>query len=138
MVTSMKDAICPKVSLQKGKVVVESSRQTRATKKVVVATEQEEIEANAKLSSATNVRRKAQSQVSHPLKGKKKGNPVSPAVMDVVFGRVHNIVPDVDELCRKREEDAVKCGRIRKSNATKVFHPVNTSKFNVAEERTLQ
>ena len=44
-----------------------------------------------------------------------KGENVSPAVVDVVFGRVTNPVADVDKLRRKKEEDTLKCGRTLRS-----------------------
>lgn len=34
------------------------------------------------------------------------------ATVNVVLGKSTNPVPDVEELCRKREEDAAVCGRI--------------------------
>jgi len=59
--------------------------------------------------------------------GKQKEKTLSPAVVDVVFGSLQNSVADVDELRRKREEDALKCG-----------HRVRTVGNSFSEMRTLQ
>ena len=64
----------------------------------------------------------------------RKGKNVSPAVVDIVFGRVTNPVADVDKLHRKREEDTLKCGRTLQSagnsqhQSQSPLKPINSSK----------
>jgi len=54
---------------------------------------------------------------SGTVRGKKNGKQIPPAVLDAVFGNLQSCVADVDELRKKRDEDALKCGRIPRTVA---------------------
>ena len=78
-------------------------------------------------------RKKVHVKESSRSRSSTKGKNVSPAVVDVVFGRVTNPVADIDELRRKREEDTLKCGRTLRSagnsqhRSQSPLKPINSS-----------
>lgn len=63
-------------------------------------------------------------------RGKQKGTPVPPKVLDAVFGNLQSCVADVDELRRKRDEDALKCGRVTKSIGDKSKKAHDSNEFS--------
>jgi len=67
--------------------------------------------------SASTVRQKSTQKDRASSSGKKKTNTMSPAVLDVVFGKVQSPSTKLEDLCRKRDEDTIKCGRISKTIA---------------------
>jgi len=113
MVSSVNNKDLPETSLEKEKHRENSPRQTRATRKVAALSKRSEIKKQAQdLSGKIIWQRKSGVQGSGSGKGKKKGSSLSPVVMEVVLGTLQNAIPNVDELRRKRQEDALKCGRI--------------------------
>lgn len=75
---------------------------------------------------------KASSTV-HP---KKKGKKVSVAIVETMLGNLEGSVADVAELCRKRDEDAMRCGRKTKTVGKAVgLEPRHTEMRTHSEER---
>jgi len=106
MVASHEDEDVAQPLLGKGKHGEENPKQTGSTRKVAAGRELQ----GAK-STATVRRMKPETKVAGSKKAKKKGSSLPPAVMDAVFGTLQKSIPDVEELRRKRQEDAIKCGR---------------------------
>jgi len=60
-------------------------------------------------------RKKQESTEKVSLNVKSKAKILPPAVLGVVFGEVEMPVPNLQETQRKREQDALKCGRVVKT-----------------------
>ena len=88
------------------------TRQTRRSSKLSMMKQSNEEEKGEGSHSWEVCREKAKPKQTRTVIGKKKGKAVSPAILDVVFGNLQSSVPDAKELCQKRNEDAMKCGRI--------------------------
>lgn len=69
-------------------------------------------------------------------KGKTKEKTLSPAVADVVFGKLKMSIADVDELRWKREEDTLKCGRLVRTVDTSTTRKGSSKKGPVASKNS--
>lgn len=60
-------------------------------------------------------RKNKETMNTQTLKGKKSGKPMNALTEDLLRAPLKMSSPDVEELCRKREEDAMRCGRTVKT-----------------------
>jgi len=98
--------------LQKGKETTTIQRQTRGSLNST-SMKQAHQECGRDGSHTRGVyRKKAIAKESVTIHGKKKVKPMSPTIVDTVFGNLKSCVLDVDEFCWKRDEDTLKCGRM--------------------------
>ena len=138
MVASLPDEDRPQPWLKKRKTVPATTRETRKSSKAVLPVEiTKEAAPSNQPGGIVKGRKKSQSKVQDTTKGHKKAQPIGSASVAVVLGMAHNAVPDVQELRRKTEEDALACGRVPRSvsNPGKVTEcPTITSHVQSGEE----
>jgi len=114
MVASSRKEVLPKGKATDDRKGASSHTNSRGSKAVIEDAEHTILptvleNANGSICWRKTVCREANRVVRTTRKQKEKT--LSPAVVNVVFGSLQNSVADVDELRRKREEDALKCGR---------------------------
>jgi len=71
---------------------------TRATSKFTNAEDSNEVQEVADVPVGSQARIQYVPKEEIRVKGKKKGKPLSPAVIDVVFGQLKTAVPNVEEM----------------------------------------
>lgn len=114
MVASGRKKVAKIDLLAEDKNKTSSRRNTRGSKALLDNARQNEMNTVSDKPTGSVRQRKAVRREGDRLvrtKGKKKEKTLSPAVVDVVFGRLQSSVADVEELRRKREQDTLKCGR---------------------------
>ena len=113
MVTTSEDEDLPQPWLKRQKAAAPTTRETRNAARASAGKEKEK-EANAsKLPAGSDqARSRGKPSVVDTKKGKKKTKPMTQATVHVILGRSENVIPNVEDLCRKTEEDAKACGRI--------------------------
>jgi hypothetical protein len=115
MLTSAVNASLPQSLLTKDRPSASNQRQTRANAKVTdVIHKSVDTELQETLQGSSG-RKKIGSKEHVRMEGRKKGKPLSTALVDVVFGRPNNSMADEEELRRKRKEDTIRCGRLVKT-----------------------
>lgn len=120
MVTKLQEKDQPQAWFKKKTSKVMTTTQKKAASKIIAANDKED-NVVAESNTRGRARAKAKPRTVPSGKGRKKGQNWPTATADVVVGRTKNPVLDVEELRRKREEDAAACGRVIKtiSNAGK-------------------
>ena len=89
--------------------------------------------------NASARRKKDETNKPVSLYPRKKGKTVSHAVVETVFGNLRNSVADGEELRRKRQEDAQKCGRVSRTIGNKQTKTAVTDKMgNESDDTTLE
>lgn len=137
MVTSLPLEDRPEPWLKKRKTVAATTRETRKSAKAVATMEATKEPAQSNQPGGfVKGRKKSQSKVHDTPKGLKKTQPIGAASVAVVLGRAHNAIPDVQELRRKTEEDALACGRVTRtvSNPGKATERPTTTQPAQTEE----
>lgn len=134
MVTQETVQNLPNSSLRKGKGSASNARQTRAGTKISSAPDRNEVNKDPDMPPGSSRQKKRVSKEMHTKKGRKKGNPLSPVVVDVVFGRVQSVVPDAEELRRKREQDTLRCGRLVRRVGDELIQSRSPKKSTTASE----
>jgi len=119
MVTTSRKEVLQKEIVQNDSSAASNKRKTRGTKKVIDIEEaNRNVEKEANMPRESGRHKKTVPKDTDQListKGKRKEKTMSPAIVNVVFGKMQGSVADVDELRQKREEDTFKCGRVVKS-----------------------
>lgn len=138
MVTSLPDEDRPQPWLKKRKTVPATTRETRKSSKAALPVET--TNEAAPLNQPGGIvkgRKKLKLKVHDTTKGPKKSQTIGAASVAVVLGMAQKAVPDVQELRRKTEEDALACGRVTRtvSNPGKVpLCRTTTSTVQTGEE----
>ena len=91
---------------------MKTRKQTKEEKTGNSNREMEDIDEIQDVPRRSSRQSKSQSVGGVNLRQKGKRKSLSNAVVNVVFGKVHNVVADVDELRRKRKQDTLRCGRV--------------------------
>jgi hypothetical protein len=89
-------------------------KQTRAASKKMTEEQNKEDNVVEEPSTRGRGRQKAKAKEPAPAKGKKKVNSLQTGAAQVVLGLTKSPVPNPEELRRKREQDALACGRVVK------------------------
>jgi len=113
MSTSAEDVQAATHRSQKGKTAADASRRPTASMKgapLVKGANEENM-----LSRTRSSARLRETTLPGNKKGIKKGKLVPSAIANVVFGKLKNSGSDANELRRKREDDAIRCGRAFKT-----------------------
>ena len=112
MVMALEDEDRPQPWSTRKKPLATNTRETRTSVKASAGLEKEHdpIFSSVSVASASGCKRATTKAVDN-RKGKQKAKPMCKSTLDVVRGRSHNPIPDVEELRKKNEEDAKACGR---------------------------
>ena len=112
MVTSKKQVKVPKTRTAEDEKSSKKMIQTRGTRALVAAQERQREKEGGDNPIRRGRLKRTKSKDSEAVKILKKGKPLSPTILEVVFGKTNSSVPDLEELRQKREADAIKCGRV--------------------------
>lgn len=124
MVTALQEEDRPQPWVSKGKGVPPTTRETRTSARAGASKNAEDKGKNPKL--ADGVRGRKQTKALPPPRGMKTSHPVPLGSTGKVLGQPHLPTVDVEELCKKTEEDAVACGRVVK----KISNPNTRKNFS--------
>ena len=139
MVSSMNDAKRLQKRPVENNLVVEIPDRRRVSKKKTSEKKGEGTNMSVDLPTGSAQRKLPGTRQSGAANRKKKTTSLSPAIVDVVFGKVQNSVVDVEELRKKREEDVARCGRIMKTvGTTSPVFPLQKSKITDLANTSLQ
>ena len=113
MVMALEDEDRPQPWSNKKKPLATSTTETRTSAKASAAKQKEHdpISSSVHVASASG-RKRATGKAVDNRNPKQKAKPMRKSTLHVVHGRSENPIPDVEEPCKKNEEDAKACGRI--------------------------